>query len=212
MASSKADSASGAIVRDVIRGLYEGTYVAGQRLAEPDLMARYGMSRSSVREALKQMAADGIVVLHPFRGAQIRKLTRGEAANIFSIVEVIFGLAARQAAAHIDTGDARDRLWARFECIAAHGVDGDRYEFIRRRNRFFKTLVEINGNDELSRLLPKLQVHLIRNRLAVPREVRVAGYRGITEAVLSGDEARAENAARGYVRMTASHVLPHFAE
>ncbi|MEY8838784.1 GntR family transcriptional regulator, partial [Cribrihabitans sp. XS_ASV171] len=81
----KGESASRFIVRDVVRGLYEGRYVAGQRMAEPDLMAHYDVSRSTVREALKELSSDGIVELAAFRGAQIRKLTRAQAANLFAV-------------------------------------------------------------------------------------------------------------------------------
>lgn len=213
MATKKnSGSASSAIVRDVIQGLYEGRYVAGQRLAERDLTEHYGLSRGSVREALNQMAADGIIELLPHRGARIRHLTRAEAANIFSITEVILGLAARQAAAHIDEGDARDRLKASFEAIANHMDDSDQLEFLRKRNQYFRTLISINHNDELWRLLPKLQVHLIRNRLSVPSKIRVQCYREITEAILDTNERAAEAAARRYVRKTASYVLPQFPE
>ena len=52
---SKAASAAENIVRDILKGLYEGRYVSGQRLAEPDLIARYGVSRSTVREAIKPL-------------------------------------------------------------------------------------------------------------------------------------------------------------
>lgn len=205
-------SASSTIVRDIIQGLYEGYYIAGQRLAERDLTEHYGLSRSSVREALNQMAADGIVEILPYRGARIRKLTKEEAANILSITEVILGLAARQAAAHIDEGDARDRLKESFDAIANHGGDNDHTDFIRRRNHYFRTLISINRNDEIWRLLPKLQVHLVRNRPSVPTEIRVQGYREITDAILAGNEIAAEEAARRYVRVTASHVLPMFPE
>ncbi|MEZ5676711.1 transcriptional regulator, GntR family [Thalassovita litoralis] len=203
-------SSSAAIVRDVIRGLYEGRYVPGQRLAEPDLVADYGLSRGTVREALKQLASDGVVIAHPYKGAQIRSLTRPEAANIFAVTEVILGLAARQAAHNIDTPGARETITTHFNAIAAHNSESDRFEFIRQRNRYFRALIEISGNDELRTILPRLQVHLIRNRLAVPPADRVHGYHNITQAVLEGAPDRAEQAARSYVAKTAACVLPHF--
>jgi len=205
-------SSSLTIVRDVIRGLYEGRYVPGQRLVEPDLMAHYGLSRGTVREALKQLSSDGIVVSHPYRGAQIRSLSRPEAANIFAVTEVILGLAARQAALRIDAPGAREKIARHFEKIASHRDAGDRFEFIRLRNRYFRALIEISGNDELRTILPRLQVHLIRNRLTVPPEERIAGYRKITQAILAQDAEAAETAARSYVAKTAACVLPHFPE
>ncbi len=208
----KGQSTSSYIVRDVVRGLYEGRYIAGQRMVEPDLMAQYDVSRSTVREALKQLAADGIVVLAAFRGAQIRKLTRSEAANLFAVTEVILGLAARQAAQRIDAPGAREKIEELFRSIAEFNDADDRFGFLRRRNRYFRQLVAVSGNDEIQSILPRLQVHLIRNRLSVPPADRIAGYRRITEAVLSGDPVAAESAARDYVARTAACILPHFPE
>lgn len=211
-ATKKSGSASSAIVRDVIKGLYEGRYTAGQRLAERDLVEDYGLSRSSVREALNQMSADGIVELSPHRGARIRKLSRLDAENILSITEVILGLASRQAASRIDEDDNRKKLEGAFSAIEDCLDDNDPLEFMRRRNRYFRILIEINRNDELWRLLPRLQVHLVRNFAAVPASARVQSYRVITEAILAGDGEAAEAAARRYVRMTMPHLLPHFPE
>lgn len=205
-------STSSYIVRDVVRGLYEGRYVAGQRLVEPDLMAQYDVSRSTVREALKQLHADGIVELAAFRGAQIRRMSRAEAANLFSITEVVLGLAARQAAEKIDAPGARAKIEELFAAIANYKDEEGRFEFLRRRNRYFRGLVSISGNEEILRILPRLQVHLIRNRLTVPPVERIEGYRLITEAILAGDAGRAENAARLYVQKTAAFILPHFPE
>jgi DNA-binding GntR family transcriptional regulator len=67
-------SSSKQIVRDVVRGLYESRYVARQRLAEPDLMRGYSVSRGSVREAIHPLAAEGVVAVHQYRGAYIRQL------------------------------------------------------------------------------------------------------------------------------------------
>ncbi|MGD9864353.1 MAG: GntR family transcriptional regulator [Pseudodonghicola sp.] len=205
-------SSSTLIVRDVIRGLYEGRYAPGQRLVEPDLMAQYEVSRSTVREALKQLTADGIVVSHAYRGASIRRLTRQEAANFLSITEVVLGLAARQAAQQIDKPGARALLTRHFDAIAAHRDESDRFDFIRRRDRYFRALIEIGGNTELASILPRLQVNLIRNRLTVPPQQRVEGYRKITDAILSGDPRKAEAAARSYVTRMGACLLPYFPE
>ncbi|MCB1405128.1 MAG: GntR family transcriptional regulator, partial [Rhodobacteraceae bacterium] len=75
------------LVRDILQGLAEGRFVPGQRLAEPDLMARYGLGRSTVREALGRLAASGIVVQMPHRGAQIRLLTRRAARDVLRVTE-----------------------------------------------------------------------------------------------------------------------------
>ncbi|WP_204318780.1 GntR family transcriptional regulator [Pseudooceanicola aestuarii] len=209
---TRPQSISSHIVRDVIKGLYEGRYVAGQRLVEPDLMEDYQVGRSTVREALKELSSHGIVILAAHRGAHIRKLRRHEAENLFLTTEVVLGLAARQAALHSDAPGARDTLTEALARIQDHRDADGRFEYLRRRNRYIRKLVAISGNDEVQRLLPRLQVHLIRNKLSVPLNQRVTGFEAITSAVLSRDPAKAEDAARAYVRRTANWVLPHFPE
>ena len=73
------------IFREIVQGLYNGTYVPGQRLVEVDLTQRWGVSRGTVREALNRLAAEGIVVLNRHRGAAIRVLNRAEMQDILAV-------------------------------------------------------------------------------------------------------------------------------
>jgi len=194
-------SASDRIVRDVLRGLYEGRYVAGQRLVEPDLVTRYNVSRSSVREAIKRLAAQGVVEAQHNRGARIRQLTRKEARNILMITEVIVGLAARLAAENIDRDGARADLEEALAALMDANTDDNRYDFVRMRNRFHRTMARISGSPELEQTLANLQVHLVRNRLVMKPEDRAASYKRIADAILNGDGMAAEDAARRHVRV-----------
>lgn len=197
-------SSSDHLVRDLIRGLYDGRYAAGQRLVEPDLMRRYGVGRSTVREAIQRLAAEGVVVTHPFRGAQIRQLSRTEARNVLLILELLVGLAARQAAAAIGEPGRRERFVGSFERLLGFETEGDSYELVRARNHFYRTMTHVGGNAELERLLSGIQVHLVRAHSRLPRERRFADYRAMAEAVLAGEEGRAEKAARSHIRRVAA--------
>ena len=53
-------------------GILEGRFVPGQRLVEIDLMTELGATRSAVREALRRIAADGLVQIERNRGASVR--------------------------------------------------------------------------------------------------------------------------------------------
>lgn len=196
-------SSSDQIVRDIVRGLYEGRYAAGQRLVEPDLMRRYDVGRSTVREAIQRLVAEGIAVTHAFRGAQIRQLSRVDARNVLLVMELMIGLAARQAAQNISKPGAGDRFRESLDALLAFERQGDSYELVRARNRFYRTMTRIGGNREVERLLPSIQVHLVRAQLRLPPEQRFADYRAIAEAVLAGDAPAAEEAARGHIRRTA---------
>lgn len=192
-------STSDLIVADILRGLYEGRYVAGQRLVEPDLVAAYEVSRSTVREAIKRLAAQGVVEAAHNRGARIRQLSKHEARNNLQITEVIIGLAARLAAAHIDEGENRAQMTEVLDALFAASRQSDKYQFIRARDRFYRAMTRSAKNPELEQMIGNLQVHLVRNRLVMRPEDREASYREIGAAILAGDPAAAEAAARRHV-------------
>lgn len=184
-----------AVVRDILHGLSEGRYVPGQRLAEPDLMARYGVGRSTVREALGRLAAGGVVVQMPHKGAQIRLLSRRAARDVLRVTEYLLGLAARQAAEAVALGvDPAPMIEAADQYAR---TDADTRS--RARARYYRALIALGGNEELARLLPMLQVHLIRGQLRDARP-RTAGERSVLiEAVRTARPDEAERAARAPV-------------
>lgn len=193
------------IVSEIVRGLYAGRFVPGQRLIEADLTREFKVSRGSIREALKRLAAEGVVSLNLHRGAYIRALSRSEVSEVLAVMEVLTGLAARLAAERVDDEGNRARMREAMADLAA-AARGDFFEFVRARNRFYRALMRIGSNRELSRLLPSMQVHLVRTQFrpysAVPEEQRLEEYERIAEAVLAGDPAAAEAATRRHVRNT----------
>ncbi|SDO74475.1 DNA-binding transcriptional regulator, GntR family [Lutimaribacter pacificus] len=183
-----------------MRGLYEGRYVSGQRLVEPDLIDRYGVSRSTVREAIKRLAAQGVVETRHYHGARIMTVTEEEARNILLIAELLVGLAARQAAEKIDRGTARQDLREALDAVTAASEGSDRFDVILARNRFHRTLARIAGSRVLETTLGNLHVHLVRNKLVMTSEQRAASYNRIADAILAGDADAAEAHAKAHVR------------
>lgn len=182
-------------MREVLQGLAEGRFVPGQRLSEPELMARTGLGRSSVREGLGRLVASGIVVQALHKGAQIRLLTRRAACDILRVTEPLLGLAARQAAEAVARGADPAGLIA-----AAAEYDATTEGRARARARYYRALTLLGGNAELDRLLPTLQVHLIRAQLRTSRPPATGARARIVAAVASGDADAAEAAARDHVR------------
>jgi DNA-binding GntR family transcriptional regulator len=203
-------SSSTTIIRSLIEGLYSGKYVPGQRLVEKDLTTELGVSRGSVREALSRLAAEGIVSHNFYRGSQIRLLTRKEALDTLVPVELLVGLTARLAAEHIDIGKNRASLQAAIDNLMAYESRPDFLGLIRARNSFYRTLSRIGDNQELSRILPTVHVHLLRVQFRAyvsdAETERFDDYRQMAEAVLNGNGRQAEVAARRHVRRLASAI------
>ena len=192
-------SSADTLARDIVRGLYEGQFIAGQRLVEPDLMARFGVSRSTVREAIQKLTAQGIAETHLNRGARIRELTVDQARNIVLILEQLLALAARQAAQNIDAPGCRSQLEAAMAPFQSDAPP-DTFEFARMRNRFNRTLARIGGNEELAALLSNINAHMIGHRMTVAPEDKRRSYRSIGSAVMEGDPDLAERLARAHFR------------
>ena len=160
--SNVAQSASTQIVRAIVRGLYEGEFASGQRLIEPELMTQFDVSRSTVRESIRRMESEGIVTVVPHRGAAIRKMSAAEGLDALMVMQLCVGLAARQAAERIEAHGRRERFekaWGELE-ECRHLPDG--YDLLLARNRFYRAITEISENHELRRIIPSIQVHLIR--------------------------------------------------
>ncbi len=197
---SSVEGASETIVKDIVKGLYEKRYVPGQRLVEADLVETYGVSRTTVREAVRRLSVQGVVEINHNRGARIRTISKSEARSILLITELIVGLAARLAAENIEEPGARDTMRKTLATIVEPAAATKKYQFIRRRNKFHRTLARVGKSFEIENILANLQVHLVRNQLVMAPEKRAENYTRIVENVLKGDAEAAENAARRHVQ------------
>jgi DNA-binding GntR family transcriptional regulator len=194
------------VVESIVQGIRSGRYVPGQKLIEADLTHGLRMSRGPVREALKRLTAEGIVMLTRHRGAYIRALSRTEADETLVVLEVLTGLMARLAAETVNAGDHADRIREAYEWLSAYkNGQATANEYIEKRRQFYDTLVEIGGNEQLKRMMPTMQIHLLRLQVqpyltAQGRVEQLRSYSEITEAVLAGKPAPAELAMRRHIR------------
>ncbi len=178
------------LVRDILAGIADGRFVPGQRLSEPDLMARYGVGRSTVREALGRLAAGGMVVQAPHRGAQIPHLTRRAARDVLRVAQSLLALAATQAAEAVARGADPAPL-----VVAAQDYATD----ARARARYYRALIALCGNAELERLLPTLQTPLIRAQLDLGAQTGAAERAAMVHAIAAGQPDRAGQAAQAHL-------------
>ncbi len=83
---------------DIIKGVYKKN---GERLVEPKLAKNLGISRTPIREALRQLEAEGFIEIVPRRGAIVKELTIKDIDDLYAIKANLEGLAARQAVIHM---------------------------------------------------------------------------------------------------------------
>ena len=97
------DSSSGAerAYEEVRRAIVEQRYIPGQRLVEQRVAAELELSRTPVREALRRLASEGLVVLERNRGAVVRPLDLAEVEDLYELRACLESYAARLAADRI---------------------------------------------------------------------------------------------------------------
>jgi DNA-binding GntR family transcriptional regulator len=88
-------------------GITSGSLPSGMRLRETQIAAKYGVSRTPVREALRHLAAEGLVVILPHAGAQVAGFSLAEIDEIFEIRGALEVLAAGRAAQRATPDDVR---------------------------------------------------------------------------------------------------------
>lgn len=202
-AASETGSASAVdkVSDTIIRGIRSGLFVPGQHLIEPDLTRRLGISRGSLREALKHLSAAGIVTLNRFRGAYIAALDRKSVLDLLETLEPLARLAARLAAEYCDSPAKRDRLNAATAAIEAASRSRSRADYLEQRRNFYSTLVDIGGNRELERAMPLTRTDLFRAQVETvqsekQRQRHASGYARIARAVMEQNAAAADRAVK----------------
>ena len=191
-------TSAGEIARAIVQGIESGELHPGERLVEADLCLRFATGRQTVREALQQLKAAGVVAIVPNRGAHILAISAQQAVQTLEVTELLFGLAARTAARRIAGGaDAASLEAAIGELDACDEASG----YMHARRHLFGALAQIAANPELTRVLDQARVHVMRGQFgfATMRVEHAGELAEVGRLVLSGRSAEAESAARRYV-------------
>lgn len=143
--------------------LVEGDLPAGARVPERQLCETFGISRTPLREALKVLAAEGLVELLPNRGARVRQLDSRDLQELFEVVGGLEALAGRLACESItDEGVAEiERLHREmYECYLQRDLHG----YFRCNQEIHDRIVAAAGNRTLSETYASFKGRLRRFR------------------------------------------------
>ena len=208
-----------AIRRQVADEIVTGQLAPGDRLEELDLAARFGVSRTPVREALRQLAATGLVQMRPRKGVVVTQIDAEGLAQLFEAVGCLEGTIAGLAARRM-TATARKRLeQLQRQCVEAMRA-GDRTAYVAHNNDFHEWIAVSAGNVPLAEMVMALRLRLQPFRNAAFRAKRsqrtdrmtssLAEHRVLVAAMLSSDAAAAETAMREHVASSAASVLDFY--
>jgi DNA-binding GntR family transcriptional regulator len=203
-------------VVDALRAaIIDGRLAPGARLTERALIEMTGVSRTVIREALRQLESEGVVETIPNRGPVVRKLTLAEAKDLYLIRAVLEGLAARMFVANAGAGDIAALKQALDLTYEAYRSD-DPDRILSEKNQFYDILFRGAGSETLSSMIGALHARIWRWRalgLAHPRrsgersEESVKGLRAMLAAIEAGKAEEAESIARVEVTNAGNEVM-----
>lgn len=137
----------------------------GERLIERELVEQLGISRATVREVIRQLAAEGLVTVVPQRGAEVTSLSSSDAADIYEMRASLEALAVRRFVQRADD-DRVAELRAAVEEIArsARAADPGVHDQLGAKDRFYDVLLAGSASGPLQQTLAGLQarVRLLR--------------------------------------------------
>ena len=203
-------SAVDQVIHAIKEGIRDARYAPGQRLVEPELMREVGVSRGSVREALRRLASEGFVEWQRYRGASIVRMSRRQVSDFLDLRELLEGFAARRAAEKIEP-QGRARLLKLERTKNARSIVAGNYNSYN--NEFHALIVDLGRNAELPSLLNQIRLPILRlqfNKLLLyPEQIRLSrgDHDKIVSAILEGAALAAERAMRQHVRHSAECIL-----
>ena len=204
---------SASVKRIVLDRIVQGHYRPGERIVEFKLAKELGLSQSPVREGLRELAAVGIVTIHPRRGARVRLPSAKELADVSLVRAEIDALAARLAAGRVP--DATLETLGELVDLMLDRLDAGDFSGVTEADvRFHHLIAEASENHALVRAFDQLAPFARTFITLTLPDVDVRGivleHRPILDALRARDAARAAEAARAHQLSVSELLQTHF--
>ena len=202
-----------AAIRDAIG---DGTFAPGTRLNERELCENFGVSRTVVRETLRQLEAEGFIAIEANRGAVVPTISYTDAEALFEVRGALESLAAALFAQRGTVEQKKTLTDALHETeLVMRGGALD--EVLAVKDRFYDALLAGAGNPELTSTLRLLHARirmLRRHSLSSPgrTEHTLAEIGAICRAIVAGDVEGARRAGSHHVDQARYAALPRIFE
>ncbi|MGQ1838641.1 GntR family transcriptional regulator [Kocuria turfanensis] len=193
--------------------ILDGTYLPGVRLKEKDLCDAYQVSRTVIREALRQLESERLVRIEPNVGPVVCVLTREDVKDLYQTREALEAAAARLAALNASAAQVQE-LEAIYDEIAM-ADQTDLPGLIEVKNRFYDALITASGNKVIGEMLQNVQARISQLRqltLGAPgrHEHTVQELAKVVEAIKNRDADAAFAATVIHVKSAAVIALRYF--
>ncbi|MFD8738350.1 GntR family transcriptional regulator [Streptomyces sp. NPDC059618] len=208
------------VYEDLRRSILTGEHSSGDWLREENIATTYEVSRTPVRDALRRLEADGLITLHPNRGAQVTGFDAADLDDIFSLRALLEGYAARRAAERDGSESERGELRALCDAMdeaARTGGDEADDRITELNMRFHRTLHRAAGNALLPGILSgvieiSLVRHTFHNYSPEEMERSLRQHRELVDALTARDGTWAQSVMTAHVLSARASLSRHTAD
>ena len=193
------------IVNVLRESIIKGTLKPGEHVAESELADKYGISRTPIREAFRQLETEGFLKVIPRRGAEVTSLTDDDVKEFYEVKSLLESYAAKVATERLTEKDIK-RLELLNASMERFAHNGDIKGFFKADNEFHDIFIQKCGNDKLCGILQNLLHQFQRFRIASfvikgRMEVSVEQHKDIIKACCDRNPALVEQ----LVKRNAAH-------
>ena len=171
--------------------IFSHEFAPGSWIDEQAIAKEYGISRTPMREAIKILAAEGLITMKMRRGAYVTEVSKSDLSQIFTVLALLEGQACRETALKASEGqlEALDSIHMKLERAAA---DRDLEQFFAINQSFHDKLQEISNNPWMKRVIDDLRKVLkLQRRDSLSKRGRLESslieHRKILSALLARD-------------------------
>jgi DNA-binding GntR family transcriptional regulator len=188
-------------ILETIRGaIISGTLKPGEKVAEPELAERFGISRTPIREAFRQLESEGYLSVVPRKGAVVISFSQRDVEEFYAIKSILEGYAARKACEKLAPRDI-EKLQSINDKLQLLAEENDIRNFFKVHNSFHDLFIKAADNEKLTELITTLVGRFQRLRIAslsLPgrMELSVKEHQKIIDAFRDGNADLAENLVR----------------
>lgn len=194
----QADTLRRQIENAVRDGITSGRYAPGSRLVERELCEELGVSRTSLREALRKLEAEKLVEIVPHKGPVVASISLEEAGEIYALRELLEGFAAQEFATR-GTDEDLNAFGREAAVLRGHALAGETAEVLEAKSRLYSIMLGRCGNTLVREVLQSLfsRINILRATSLMHPE-RISQSLAEIDALTKALQARDADAARKY--------------
>lgn len=195
-------------LRDIVfnslrKAILKGELIPGERLMEKQLAEKMGVSRTPIREAIRKLELEGLVIMVPRKGAEVAMITEQDIKDVLEVRAALESLAVKLACQRMEKQDINNLLAVNDAFIGAARRQ-DVETVIKKDVEFHDTIYGATGNHKLVGMINNLQEQIYRFRVEYIRQMDdfsslVSEHEAIVSAIVGKEIEKAQEIAISHI-------------